>query len=247
MEEIKNNKFYIFLFGIGLGVSGTIGVIYSFYDFKVFYESLKNTSSEYIKKNEINSYLEKKDKVILNKDSYILKTNIKNYIEKNNNEIISKKNKEKLMKTIDSLEVELLNKNKVINNLNQFSKNEIEKTYYAYDFEDTPIYFVKDTNKIDLESRNIIEQLKNMKLHKSIAIKIEPCENKYEEYNETLGAERISLIKNILIKFINPRKIRINKENIVKPICSDPDNKYIINEKNENLALGMAIIFTSEQ
>lgn len=249
MEEIKKSKIYIFVTGIIFGAVGLFGILLFFYDINVFYKKLLNEDQNYIKKTDIKSFLDKQNKVILNKDTFIIKTQLHNYLEEKNMLLIEKKKKSELDKSISSLKTKLQDKEKIIHNLNQISEKNKQiphKIYYSQNLKALPLYFIQNTNKLDIESNNELLKLKKMKLDDSVVLHVETCINKFETYNHTLAKQRIILIKNTLKKFINPRKIRINKENIIKPVCKDPENKNMMNEDDENLVLGVAIMFNSE-
>ncbi len=236
------------------GVILTLIILTSIYKFDLVFEQSLENNSNYIKKSEIEEFLKYQNKAIVEKNSYVLKQEIKEELDLKEYKLEKEKEKniklnsqkENLNKEIKKLKLQLSDKIRSIKKLKENIQSSKEKTIninYANDFEKPIlIFYSKDTSNIDIHSKKEVEKLKNLNIHKSVIVNIEPCKNNFEDYSRILGTKRVNSIKNTLKEFIDIRKIRINDTYN----CEDPVNENIFNEKNIRLVLGAVISFEKD-
>ncbi|WP_421716413.1 hypothetical protein [Arcobacter arenosus] len=264
MEEIKNKKLYIFLLGIVIGVTSTCIAFSGLYNIDIIYEELINKNDNFINKNNIEEYLNNKDEAIVKKDSYILKSNFDKYIleytNKHNSSIIKNIEVQNMKQLIHNLQKQNADYSKLIISLksNKVDEEKEKKDLILKKWNEnlkkieiqekikqdisSPIYFIANSIKMDIESLKKIERIKDFEKKNIKKLYISPCANKLEGYNKQTSFNRIINIKNILLNAnINPRKIIIKKDTLSDPSCFDDESEEIKNEKNDLLVIGSII------
>lgn len=245
-------------------ITSTLIIMTLIYKFDLVYEQSLENNSKYIKKSEIELFINKQNRIILKKDSYILKSDFDKYIFeylKNNHLSIIKKSELKNMKqSIYDLKKQNSEYSKLIINLknNKLASEKKEKDLLIKKWSEnlkkskfqeeikkdlsSPIYFIANSKKIDIQSLKRIEKIKKYKEKDEKKFYIYPCGNKLEKYNKEISLNRITFIKDILLKSnINPRKIIIKKSTLINLYCFDDQSEEIKDENNNLLVVGSII------